>query len=283
MTAANPLLEKVRIAHAARQLQLPSLPEVVLAIRDAVQDDRKGVTHIARLLQMDPILSARVLKIANSPLYHTGAPLTDIKLAVVRLGLSVTRNLVTCLVMHNLFEVNSSAMRQRIRELWQHSSRVAAIAQALARTQRGLSPEKALMAGLLHDIGVLPILVYADQFAGTELVGSVLDDAIATLRAELGNAALASWQMDADIVEVPLLVEQYRRDHAGEADYADLVIVAHIHSYFGQRTSAPLPALHQTPAFGKLAISKLGPEASLELLHQANTEIAATVRMLQNA
>ncbi|MBI3562757.1 MAG: HDOD domain-containing protein [Gammaproteobacteria bacterium] len=282
MTSLNALLEQIHSAQTENRLQLPSLPDVVLAIREAVHDERKGVAHVARLLQLDPILSARVLKIANSPLYRTGQPLTDIKHAINHLGLAMTRNLVTCLAMHNLFDVRSFAMKQRIRELWQHSAQVAAITQVLAKSQRGLSPDKALLAGLLHDIGVLPILVYADNYPDLCDNNRLLDQAIRGARAELGNSVLKNWLMDPDIVNIPLVADDYSYDHAGEADYADLVIMAQIHSGFGQQTPRPMLDLNKTPAFSKLTISKLGPDASLELLQQANREIAATIRMLQN-
>ncbi len=275
------LVTELQSANEQDRLQLPSLPDVVLAIREAVQDDRKGVPHIARLLQTDPVLAARVLKIANSPLYNTGTTLTDIKLAVSRLGLITTRNLITALAMHNLFTVKSFAMRERIRQLWQHSCHVAALTQVLARTQRGLSADKALLAGLLHDIGVLPILVYADYIPELyEKPQQHLDGAIMELRSELGQRVLTNWQMDPDIIDVPLLAESTQREHSGNADYADLVIVAHIHSGFGKAGQNKPVALHSVPAFGKLSISSLGPDASVELLTQANTEIAATVRLL---
>ncbi len=279
-TAINKLVDELHTAKQRNSLELPSLPDVVVAIREAVQDEHKGVPHIARLLQMDPVMAARVMKIANSPLYNTGTTLTDVKLAITRLGLITTRNLITALAMHNLFTVKSFAMRERIRQLWQHSCYVAAIAQVLARTQRGLSADKALLAGLLHDIGILPILVFADRFPDLYQQQHLLDGAIMELRAELGQRILENWQMDKEIIDVPLLVEDTQHDHSGQADYADLIIVAHIHSQFG-KPGQPKPLdFNRVPAFGKLAISKFGPDASVELLSQANSEIAATTRLL---
>jgi len=53
-------------------VQLPSLPEVITQIQLAMADNRKGLAYIARLTQADPTLCARLIKIANSPLFHTG-------------------------------------------------------------------------------------------------------------------------------------------------------------------------------------------------------------------
>lgn len=276
------LLHDLEQAREQHRLQLPSLPEVVSAIRDAVQDERKGIPHIARLLQMEPVLAARVLKVANSPLYHTGTTLTDIKLAVTRLGLTTTRNLVTCLAMHNLFTVKSFVMRERIKKLWQYSCKVAAIAQVLAKTQRGLSSDKALLAGLVHDIGVLPILVFADAYPDLYNRPEQINQTVQSLRAVLGVAILKNWGMDSDIIRVPEVIGDYSYDHPGPANYADLTLIAHFHSLFGEDRQDRPPPLLQVPAFGKLSISKLGPDASVELIQQANQEIAVTIRLLSN-
>lgn len=276
------LLKELESARDQNRLQLPSLPDVVLAIRDAVQDERKGIAHIARMLQMEPVMAARILKVANSPLYHTGTTLNDIKLAVTRLGLATTRNLVTCLAMHNLFDVKSFVMRERVRNLWQHSCRVAAIAQVLGRSQRGMSSDKALLAGLVHDIGVLPILVFADGYPDLYDQPQQIDQTIQSLRVVLGVTILKNWGMDSDIVKIPEVIGDYRYDHSGSANYGDLVLVAQLHSLFGERRDERLPPLSQVPAFGKLSISKLGPDASVELIQQANHEIAMTIRLLSH-
>jgi len=69
-----------------------------------------------------------------------------------------------------------------MQRLWQHSCRVAAISQLLARLTTGLHPVRALLTGLMHDIGVLPVLVHADQFPALFAEPQQLDEVIARLR-----------------------------------------------------------------------------------------------------
>lgn len=273
-------ITKLEEARVQQRLSLPSLPDVVLAIRAAMEDERKDIPDIAKILQMDPMLVARLLKIVNSPLYFTGQSISDIKIAIQVLGLSVTRNIVTCLAMHNIFNVRSVAMRQRIKQLWQHSCHVAAIAHVLAKALRGLSADKSLLAGLLHDIGVLPILVFADDIPELHNAPAELNQLIEKFRALLGHEILRNWKLDKEILEVPNMADNYSRDHTGAIDYSDVVIVAQLHSYFGQPEQQLLPPLHSLPVFTKLSIAKLGPEASLELIRQANSDIKTTIRML---
>jgi HD-like signal output (HDOD) protein len=274
------LIDQIMHDVGAQRLQLPSLPEVILQIQEAMEDDRKGLAHVARLIQADPGLCARLIKIANSPLYHNGVQLQDIRRAVARLGLHVTRNLVSCLIMHNVFSVRSLRLRRRMQQLWQHSCRVAAISQVLARLTPGLSPDRSLLAGLLHDIGVLPIFVYADQFPALAAEPQQLDEVIGKLRAYLGQEILAQWKLGEDLLVVPAAAEAWTREHEGPADYGDLIQVAQVHSYFGGTESNDIPPLMQLPAFNKLNMARLGPRVGIELLEQAQADINVTLRLL---
>lgn len=84
-------------------LDLPTLPEVALRVHRLVEDEPTSIAQIAMLLSLDPALSARLLQVANSPLYRGSETTENIKMAVTRLGNDVVRNLVTSLVMQQLF------------------------------------------------------------------------------------------------------------------------------------------------------------------------------------
>ena len=264
----------------SQQLELPSLPDIIVLIQEAIDDPDKGVNHVARIIQLDPTLSARLLTIANSPLYRANLQLRDLKQAIQRLGLGVTRNIVTSLILHNIFTVSSTRLHNKIKLLWQHSCRVAAISQVIANLTPGVQPDRAMLARLLHDIGVLPILIYADQCGEGSVMPDVLDEVIEQLRGRLGQKILTEWALGEDLCEVPLAVDDWQRDHAGEADYADVVQIAHIHSQFGEQGGKDVPPLSSLPSFNKLSLAKMGPHAGLELIEQASNEINATIRLL---
>jgi len=143
-----------------------------------------------------------------------------------------------------------------------------------------LQPDRAMLAGLLHDIGVLPVLVYADQYPHIESCLPKLHEIIQQLRAALGEKILRQWQLGEDLYIVPAAAEDWQRDHPGPADYGDLVQVAQLHSYYGIGHVDQLPPLAQVPAFNKLSLAIMGPHAGLEVLEQARAEINATIRML---
>jgi len=271
----------VQIKHdaALNNLELPSLPEIIVLIQEALDNPDMGINQVAKIIQLDPTLTARLLMIANSPLYRANLQLTDLKQVIQRLGLGVTKNIVNCLIIHNIFNVSSTRLHNRIRALWRHSCRVAAISKVMASVTPGIQPERAMLAGLLHGIGALPILVYADKLDNAQCDPEKLDQAIEQLQASLGQKIIERWKLGDDISVVPLAIDNWQREHDG-ADYADVVQIAHIHSQFGQRDAQRVPPLNQLPAFNRLSLSKMGPHAGIELIEQASDDINATIRLL---
>ena len=103
---------------------------------------------------------------------------------------------------------------------------------------------------------------------------------IQELRASLGRQILEEWNFDSVLADASVEAENWLREGEAAADYVDVVIVAQIHSYFGKKGAANLPPLLSTPAFLKLGLSKLGPDASLEVLFEAEQDIRHIMTML---
>lgn len=280
MDSSQALISKIKVEHDAGRLVLPSLPEVVIRVRQAVNNDDVNLGKVVKLIQLDPSLTARLVQIANSPLYRSPQPVENCLMAVNRLGLKTTRDLVTCLVLNNVFNSESKILGEKVKKLWQHSCHVAAIASTIAKITPNLHEDKALLAGLLHDIGVLPILHYAADFPDVLQSEEKLNFVIQELRGTLGQKILQEWNFDTDLSDVAAEAENWLRDHNSEADYIDVVIIAQIHSHFGKSTEGHFPPLLSTPAFLKLGLSRLGADASLEVLYEAEQDIKNIMAML---
>ncbi len=280
MDGCQTLISKIQTEHNAGRLVLPSLPEIIVRVRQAINDDDVNLGHVVKLIQVDPSLTARLVQIANSPLYRSRQPVENCLMAVNRLGLTTTRDLVTCLVLNNVFNSDNKMLRKKLQQLWHHSCHVAAIASTIAKVTPGLHEDTALLAGLLHDIGVLPILYYAADYPDIIESDEKLNTVIEKLRASLGEAILKEWNFDPALSTVSVEVENYLREHKETADYVDVIIVAHIHSYFGKQNNHKMPSLLSVPSFKKLGLSKLGPDASLEVLFEAELDIKNIMSML---
>lgn len=233
------------------RLILPTLPEVALRVRDTLEDESMGLPEVAQVITSDAAVSARLIQIANSPLLRATRQIDSVELAVSRMGGDMVRNLVMSIVMEQMFQATSDATDIRLRELWEHSITVAAISHALANKFTSLTPDQALLAGLVHDIGSLPIISRAEDIP--ELLHNVdmLDRIINQTHNEVGKAILSKWNFPQEIIDVAEFHDELSYD-SKKADYVDVVIVANLQSYLG--TSHPLNDIdwNTVPSFRKL-------------------------------
>tara|TARA_R110002049_G_scaffold307620_1_gene508642 strand:+ start:227 stop:1069 length:843 start_codon:yes stop_codon:yes gene_type:complete len=235
-------------------LVLPTLPEVALKVREVVDDPDSTAAKLADIIVTDPALSTRLLKVANSALYRGRMPVESIQMAVSRLGQIMVRNLVTSLVMEQMFQATSNRLEKRLHDLWEHSTEVAAISQVIASKHAGLKPDEAMLAGLIHDIGVLPILMKAENSPSILRDSALLDSLIIRLHARIGAAILKSWKFPESLIAVAAEHENYDRDTGGAPDLVDIIQVANIQSYINTSKALSEQQLQNIKAFSKLNI-----------------------------
>jgi len=278
----HPLYVEIQDDLINDRLVLPSLPDIAIRIRHLIDQQEASVQQVARLVQTDLAISAKLMKIANGALYHGLRPVESCLQAVSRLGLESTRNLVVGFVLRNLFEekIHSALLTRRAQQLWAHSVEVGAIAQVLAEVTPGMSPDEALLVGLLHDIGELVILSYAGNDRQLAEDSASLQRVITELKGELGGAILREWDFSEAFITAAEEAEKWRRDPAPEPDYCDIAIVAQLHSFMGTPRMQGLPHLGEVPAFCKIAHGELTPEMSVQLLDQAKTQISEVRHLL---
>ncbi len=198
--------------YMADSLELPHLPEIAVRVRSATRDPDCDPIKVAKLIQSDPIISARLIQAANSPLYGVQTPIRSIRAAVMFLGLETTRNLVTTYALRELFTAETPAIRQRMTELWRHSAMTSSIAYVLAGMTPGLMPDWAMLAGLLHDVGALPIIHYAGKQPTLCNHPEALDAAITELRGQIGAMVLRRWDFGSEMMGILLEAEDWQRD-----------------------------------------------------------------------
>src|SRR5690606_30584998 len=130
-------------------------------------------------------------------------------------------------------------------------------------------PEEAMLAGLVSQIGVLSVVNFAQGYPPLLQDEALLRQWVERLRGEVGAMVLEHWQFPDELVEVARSCEQWDRCPGTRADLCDLVLVAVLHSHIGKRTRQRLPRMDQVPAYQKLALGKLTPELTLQVLVEA--------------
>lgn len=136
---------------------LPPLPELVADLVCSLDDDSADLDAIVAKLERDPVLSGKALRIANSPFFGLSGQIDTLKHATTVLGFNTLRSLVLVSAFGNMRPPASDA-DSVLRPHWLHSLQTALAARALAPALQ-LAPEPAFLAGLLHDIGKLALVV----------------------------------------------------------------------------------------------------------------------------
>ena len=209
-------------------LDLPVLPDMARKVQNLIDDPDAPVSKIVDLLSSDPVVSMHVIKAANSAALSNGRPVNDLRSAVSRLGNRMLRCLVISVTMAPLFQANSPLINRQLIKLWKHSREVAARSYLLAQRQRHLKPEVAMLAGLVHDIGALPLYLYADR-GHSHFDQSALEQLVDEFSALAGTRLLQSWNFPEELVAVVAEHEDlYRVNDSGIADYVDVVTVANL-------------------------------------------------------
>jgi putative nucleotidyltransferase with HDIG domain len=279
--AESAVFSQVYEAYQSKQLELPPMPEVALRLRRMADDPDVGIPEIAKVVQTDPAVAGAIMHAANSPLFCSSKTVGTLKDAVVRLGLKTTRSLATSISMRASFKADQPEIKARAKELWEHSVNVSALSYVIARRAgKSFDPERALLAGLLHDIGTIPILSFICK-AGLKPSAQELEHIIQKLHAMVGVLVLNYWDFDPELVSVAEEADHWQRDADAQADYCDIVIVAQLLTYAGTERAARLPAPQDVPAFAKLGLTT-DDEGAVKLLSEAAGEIE-NLRALLNA
>lgn len=276
----NPIAEKVRLeiitAIKNDQLVLPTLPEVALKVREVADDPEADIDKLSSVIGNDAALSARIIRVANSPLLRASRAIEDLRTALMRLGIQYTCNIATGLAMEQMFQATSDLVDMRMREVWSRSSEVAGISHVLCKHYTKLRPDQATLAGLVHKIGVLPILTYAEDHPALLKDSFTLDAVIEELHAPLGDLILKTWGFPEELSHIPTQHVNFTRS-IPKADYGDVVTVAMLQSYVGSNS-----AMTQIDFTTVKAFERLGLDADMHVseAEDLSEEMEAAMAML---
>lgn len=255
---------------------LPQLPEVALRLQKAIKDPNVDLATITRIVEQDPSVAARLLAVANSPAMGSQRVVKRLGDAIARLGIERTRQLVLALAMHQVFVDPKHPAHAILEDTWERSVRVAAISGMLAEQSEAADPQSALLAGLLHRVGALPVL--GELMAeGVELEPGQIEGMLFRLEGLVGELVAAQWGLASDIIEAIRDSGGPETERAGTlTDIVRIARSACAHdSGHDERTGvAPLNQLHAVQRLG-FALDENG---WLPVIDTARQQIDALIR-----
>lgn len=140
----KPILEKLN--------DIPTLPVVATRVTELINDPNSSSADIADVLKKDQVLTAKVLKLINSPYYGIPGEVTDIKRALAYLGFNTLAQLVLSVSVISMFTESKNA-RFSLQDFWKHALGTAVASEIIAKKIEYPKPEECFTCGLLHDIG----------------------------------------------------------------------------------------------------------------------------------
>lgn len=232
MALEQKVLQMLENKIKTNQLVLPSMPDVFLQVKSIIDDPRSNIDNIAKVIIRDPSLTARILKVANSALHRGGNEIDNIQLAVSRMGLQLIKTLATSHAITQMFNQSTKgALKPFFNELHKHSTEVSAHAYAIALRYTKINPDEALLAGLVHNIGYLPMSRCIESFPEIEEDPQLLIEVMGKVHTHVGEIILKSWAFPQRIIDASLqYVDQFRSGTA-EVDLTDIVIIAGLNAY----------------------------------------------------
>lgn len=222
VAAAKPLITDLR----RRISEIGSLPQVALRVMEVANNPNSTAADLKAVMEVDPALSARVLRCVNSSAYGTRVRITNLQHAIAFLGVKQIRNLAMTAGVAKMFDSASTIGAYQRRSLWKHMVAVGICARMIAMRLRFQEFEDVFVAGLLHDIGI----VLEDQHVHALFEKAMLDPApdeplssieqrhLGFDHCALGKAVGGDWKFPSAVIEA--VAHHHDSSKAAEAQRA---------------------------------------------------------------
>ena len=222
------------LADIARELAVevvfPTCFDTVLRLRKELQDPSLSLARIAQIVQLEPLVASRLIRLANSATYVSlGEPVRELPSAINRLGLNLVRATAMAVAVGAILHAKELvSFSEFARSLWEHSVRSAAAARVLAKTHTRINADEALLAGLVHDLGAFYMLYRAVQYPELRARPDSLIQVIKDWHEGIGVTLLETLGLPLEIVQATIDHDQPRPIPSMFRTLADVVYVGNL-------------------------------------------------------
>ncbi len=203
---------------------LPTIPGVLRKLLVVIENPKVSLNEVGGFIASDPVLTSRVLKIVNSPIYGFPGRISSLSQALILLGLNVVKGMLLGV---SVFE----AMQKTMLGLWEHSLGCAITARIIAQKKGLTEPEEVSVAALLHDIGKVVLgLKFPEEYK--KIMAEAEDKGIFILEAEKKHFTIShaeagawiaqKWNFPRNLVEV---IEYHHKPHLSNSVPVQTAIV----------------------------------------------------------
>ena len=212
------------------EVVFPTYFDAALSLRKELQNPNLSTSRVASIVGLEPLIATKLMHLANSVLYSPdGTPARNLPAAISRLGFDLVRTTALAIAMGQLMRSKDmSAFGDLTLALWNHSLKTAAAARILARTHTRISPDEALLAGLVHDLGAFYMLYRAAQYPELRCRPDTLRHLIVHWHESIGASLLNALGMPEEIIQATIDHDQPRPTPDPVRTLTDIIYVANI-------------------------------------------------------
>ena len=210
------------------QVELPSVPDVVIRLQKALADDTVSNETVVQLIGSEPMFAARLMTMANSVALNPSArKIADLRTAVARVGFNIVRSVALTFAVAQLRKsAEYSHLAPQLDALWKNSVQIAALCHVIARRFSSLNGDTALLAGLLHNVGRIYILTRAAKFPALSGDPLTYQSIVRDWHCNVAKALLENWKVADEIVDAVAGHEDLDRDARGPVTLTDVLSLA---------------------------------------------------------
>jgi HD-like signal output (HDOD) protein len=210
------------------QVELPSVPEVVVQLQRALSDENASNESVVKVLGAEPMLAAKLMNMANSAaLNPSQRNISDLRTAVARVGFNIVRSAALAFAIEQLRRSNEYLhLASPLDLLWKNSVQTAALSHVIARRFSSLNGDTALLTGLMHNVGRIYILTRASQFPALIADPLTFNSISRDWHTNVARAVLENWRMPQEIVDAVAGYEDLDREMRGPVTLTDVLALA---------------------------------------------------------
>ena len=189
---------------------LPSEPSLLVELLGLCHNDNANFEMFSTAIRKDVGLTAKILQVANSPAYRQWNKITDIRRMLIVLGMTNIRNIVTTCSIQQFFANFTKSFNRHVQFIWLRGLVCANLAERIAKLVGYEKPGEAFLAGLLHQVGMLLLLLNREKtylpildryYDETEQFLFLEQEQLQVDHCELGSALIESWELDSFIAD----------------------------------------------------------------------------------
>ncbi|MGH8319883.1 MAG: HDOD domain-containing protein [Steroidobacteraceae bacterium] len=247
------------------KVELPGFPHVVMRVQRVLSDEKTDATRIVRVIGGEPVLATQLLRMANSAaLNPAGAPVTDLRSAVTRVGVDTVRSATIAFAVRQLHEAPAlRGLEMQLGVLWRRSVQVASLCFVVARRLTSVSADTALLAGLLQGIGRLYILTRASRHRSLFCDAAAYQTIEHDWHLSIAAALLENWGIADEIVRAVHESENLERESRGAPTLTDVLVVGTLLAEVNGDSSALAAQVHCAKPLQRLRLDQLACERFL--------------------